>query len=47
MTQFGEIVSDVTLGQFYADVSNGKVNLYLTPTNAFNAIKMIRTLITV
>lgn len=47
MTQYGEIVSDVTLGQFYADVSNGSVNLYLTPTNAFNAIKMIRTLITV
>jgi hypothetical protein len=47
MTQYGEIISDVTLGQFYADVSNGSVNLYLTPTNAFNTIKMIRTLITV
>jgi hypothetical protein len=47
MTQYGEIVTDVTLGQFYADVSGGTVNLYLTPTNAFNTVKMIRTLITI
>jgi hypothetical protein len=47
MTQYGEIVTDVTLGQFYADVSGGTVKLYLTPTNAFNTVKMIRTLITI
>lgn len=47
MAQYGEIVTDVTLGQFYADVSGGTVNLYLTPTNAFNTVKMIRTLITI
>jgi hypothetical protein len=47
MAQYGEIVTDVTLGQFYANVSGGTVNLYLTPTNAFNTVKMIRTLITI
>ena len=47
MTQYGEIVSDVTLGQFDADVSNNVVNLYFRPTQAINTVKMIRRLITI
>ena len=47
MTQYGELVSDVTLGQFDADVSNNVVNLYFRPTQAINTVKMIRRLITI
>jgi hypothetical protein len=47
MTQYGEIVSDITLGQFDADVGNGFVNLYFRPTQAINTVKMIRRLITI
>jgi hypothetical protein len=47
MTQYGELVSDVTLGQFDADVSNNLVNLYFRPTQAINTVKMIRRLITI
>jgi len=47
MTQYGELISDVTLGQFDADVSNNVVNLYFRPTQAINTVKMIRRLITI
>jgi hypothetical protein len=47
MTQYGELVSDITLGQFDADVSNNVVNLYFRPTQAINTVKMIRRLITI
>jgi hypothetical protein len=47
MTQYGELVSDVTLGQFDADISNNVVNLYFRPTQAINTVKMIRRLITI
>jgi len=47
MTQYGELVSDITLGQFDADVANNVVNLYFRPTQAINTVKMIRRLITI
>lgn len=47
MTQYGELISDITLGQFDADVSNNLVNLYFRPTQAINTVKMIRRLITI
>lgn len=47
MTQYGELVSDITLGQFDADVNNNLVNLYFRPTQAINTVKMIRRLITI
>lgn len=47
MTQYGELVSDITLGQFDADINNNLVNLYFRPTQAINTVKMIRRLITI
>jgi hypothetical protein len=47
MTQYGELISDITLGQFDADVNNNLVNIYFRPTQAINTVKMIRRLITI
>lgn len=46
LAQYGEIYTNSILGTFSAAVSSGTVNLSFNPTNAVNAVKMVRTLIT-
>ena len=46
LVQYGEILTNTTLGTFDATISGPNLNLLFTPTNAATTVKMIRSLIT-
>lgn len=46
-TEYATLVSNITLGQFSANINSGTVRLFVKPTLATNVIKYQRTVLTV
>jgi hypothetical protein len=47
LAQYGEIITDVSLGTFDADISGGNVRLLFTGANAVSVVKLVRDAINI